>query len=119
MKQMLKSVFAVGLLFACASSQEMKGADRWKIVDTNRIGWEIGNKDVHRDHIEMSGLKISAVLRYGMDRMGRWTIDRNFIWPSLRTIPNNTHGSLQRHFVGDWADRINVDGRVLVDEKGL
>lgn len=117
MKQILKSVFAVGLLFACASSQEMKGADRWKIVDTNRIGWEIGNKDVHRDHIEMSGLKISAVLRYGMDRMGRWTIDRNFIWPSLRTIPNNTHGSLQRHFVGDWADRINVDGRVLVDEK--
>lgn len=117
MKHIFKSVLALGLLLTCSFPQEMKGADRWRIVDTNRIGWDIGNKDVHHDHIEMSGLKISTVLRYGIDEMGRWTIDRNFIWPTLRIIPNNTYGQLQRRFVGDWADKIIVNGKNLSGEK--
>ncbi len=48
---------------------------------------------------------------------GEWVIDRNMILPTFRTIPNDTHGSLQHHFNGDWAHLCLVNGQPLVGEK--
>ncbi len=39
------------------------------------------------------------------------------ILPTFRTIPNDTHGSLQHHFNGDWAHLCLVNGQPLVGEK--
>ena len=72
---------------------------------------------MHNDHIEMSGLKVSTVLRYGVNEAGEWVIDRNMVLPTFRTIPNDTHGSLQHHFNGDWAHLCLVNGQPLVGEK--
>ena len=46
----------------------------------------------------MSGLKVSAVLRYGVNADGSFELNKSMIWPMLRTIPNNTHASLMRRF---------------------
>lgn len=88
---------------------------RWRCVSADSISWEVNG--AHFDHIEMSGQKVSAVLRYGVDNDGNWIIDRNVILPTFRTVPNDTHGSLQQHFKGDWAHVCIVNGQPLNDEQ--
>lgn len=88
---------------------------RWTIVSPDSICWKVNG--AHHDHIEMSGLKVSAVLRYGVNETGEWVIDRNIVLPTFRTIPNDTHASLQHRFNGDWAYLCLVNGQPLLGEK--
>lgn len=72
---------------------------RWSIVPSGEIEWKTAkNAAAHNDHIEMSGKKVSVVLRYGVDEKGAFQLERSMIWPMLRTIPNNTHASLMQRF---------------------
>lgn len=88
---------------------------RWTIVSPDSICWKVNG--AHHDHIEMSGLKVSTVLRYGVNETGEWVIDRNIVLPTFRTIPNDTHASLQHRFNGDWAYLCLVNGQPLLGEK--
>ena len=88
---------------------------RWTIVSPDSICWKVNG--AHHDHIEMSGLKVSIVLRYGVNETGEWVIDRNIVLPTFRTIPNDTHASLQHRFNGDWAYLCLVNGQPLLGEK--
>lgn len=92
-------------------------ADRWVINAQGGITWHIDDRVPHEDHIEMSGLKVSTVLRYGVDANGAFLLNRSMVWPMLRTIPNNTHASLMRRFAWKVTDMIEIDGRSLQDEK--
>lgn len=83
---------------------------RWKINSDNSIVWKIDHDIPHFDHIEMSGKKVSVVLRYGVKSDGSFTINKSMVWPSLRTIPNDTYGSLMRRYDWDLLSHITVDG---------
>ena len=50
---------------------------RWMIASSDSICWKVNG--AHNDHIEMSGLKVSTVLRYGVNEAGEWVIDRNMV----------------------------------------
>lgn len=52
----------------CLTAPALAGTQtRWEVVpDSTAIVWNVREGDSHRDHIEMSGLRISAVLRYGV-----------------------------------------------------
>jgi hypothetical protein len=92
--------------------------NRWKINTSGSITWNIDDRIPHYDHIEMSGEQISVVLRYGVDQEGAFVLERSFVWPMLRTIPNNTHASLMRRF--GWnivSNMITVNARRLTQEK--
>ena len=103
------------VLLSCAGLLNAHEATRWTIASPDSIYWQVNG--THQDHIEMSGLKMSVVLRYGVNDRGEWMIDRNLILPTFRTIPNDTHGSLQHHFNGDWAHLCTVNGQPLTGEK--
>ena len=103
------------VLLSCAGLLNAHEATRWTIASPDSIYWQVNG--AHQDHIEMSGLKMSVVLRYGVNDRGEWMIDRNLILPTFRTIPNDTHGSLQHHFNGDWAHLCTVNGQPLTGEK--
>ena len=91
---------------------------RWAINKTGGITWNIDSRIPHYDHIEMSGEQISVVLRYGVDEEGAFVLERSFVWPLLRTIPNNTHASLMRRFGWDVVrDMITVNARRINQEK--
>ena len=75
------------LWISCLS---VSAADRWVINPAGGITWQIDERVPHEDHIEMSGLKVSTVLRYGVDANGSFMLNRSMVWPMLRTIPNNT-----------------------------
>ncbi|MDR1381206.1 MAG: hypothetical protein LBJ47_06970 [Tannerella sp.] len=92
--------------------------NRWAVNPSGGITWTVDGRLPHSDHIEMSGEQISAVLRYGVDRDGAFRLERSFVWPMLRTVPNDTHASLMRRF--GWnvvADMLLVSGRRIAPEK--
>jgi hypothetical protein len=97
-----------------AFSQEER---RWQMDQDGSISWQINNNIPHDDHIEMSGKKISCVLRYGVSADGSFHATRSLVWPMLRTIPNNTHASLTRQFAQDAFDLVTVNYKPITPEK--
>ena len=59
----------------------------------------------------MSGRKISAIITYGVRENGALTLTRQVVFPSLRTIPNDTHASLSYTFGDDATPRVFIGGR--------
>lgn len=90
---------------------------RWQMNADGSISWIIGNNIPHSDHIEMSGKRISCVLRYDIADDGSFHASRSLVWPMLRTIPNNTHASLTRRFGQDGFEWVTVNYRPIENEK--
>ena len=99
-------------------AENNQAKNRWEINPSGSITWNIDSRIPHNDHIEMSGEQISTVLRYGVDGTGKFILERSFVWPMLRTIPNDTHASLMRRFGWDIiGDMITVNSRRVPQEK--
>lgn len=110
-----KLIWATSLLilpFAQSEAQE-----RWHLLPDGSIEWSIDSRIPHEDHIEMSGKRVSVVLRYGVNARGGFELNKSMVWPLLRTIPNNTHASLMRRFDWDPMDLVTVNGRTMTGEK--
>jgi hypothetical protein len=90
---------------------------RWQMNPDGSISWNISDNNPHDDHIEMSGKRISCVLRYGVAADGSFHASRSLVWPMLRTIPNNTHASLTRRFAQDGFELVTVNYKPIVAEK--
>ena len=109
-------LFFVFCLYGFAENNQAE--NRWQINPSGSITWNIDSRLPHNDHIEMSGEQISTVLRYGVDKDGAFILERSFVWPMLRTIPNDTHASLMRRFGWDIvSDMITVNSRRVPQEK--
>lgn len=91
--------------------------NRWENASIGKIVWNNRSDLPHFDNIEMSGLKISAILNYGINLDSSFFLNRKIIWPMLRTIPNDTRGSLIRSFDLDYLRVINIDGKRIENEK--
>ena len=104
-------VLWAGLLYAGPAE------NRWRIGSDGSISWTVKAGEAHADHIEMSGLKVSTVLRYGVKEDGSFSLNRSIVWPSLRTVPNDTHASLTRRFAFDPLRQVGLNGLSLTEEK--
>lgn len=107
----------VFLFFFCFSLEAVVAQNRWSINPGGSISWNVKERIPHYDHIEMSGLKVSTVLRYGVNADGSFELNKSMIWPMLRTVPNNTHASLMRRFAWNATDMVSVNGQSLSAEK--
>lgn len=112
MKRFLLSLVLLYAILLNGYSQ----TNRWKPGEGTSIQWKIGEQLPHQDHIEMSGKFISTIVRYGVTADQSLTIQRDIVWPMLRTIPNNTHASLTRSFTVDIVKMISVNKRLLKKE---
>ena len=125
---MKKVVLFICLVFSY--SVGIYAQQRWHLNQDGGISWEIKSGDnAHSDHIEMSGLKVSTVVRYGVDDEGNFLLNRGMVWPMLRTIPNDTHASLMRKLgwnplenvlinnaqIKEQVRRISLDGTMEVE----
>lgn len=111
----MKKLFVFIFMFAAAIyCQE---TNRWQLNDTGGITWNIKPGEAHSDHIEMSGKKVSTVVRYQVEADGSFNMSRSVVWPMLRTVPNNTHASLTRRFGWNIPSMIIVNGKAPVNEK--
>ncbi len=90
--------------------------NRWIINQSGGITWKVEEGDIHKDHIEMSGKFISAVIRYGVNTDQSSFVSRDIVWPMLRTIPNNTHASLTRTFNFNLLELISINRKSIEKE---
>lgn len=100
--------------FYCANILAQE--NRWKINLSGGITWKVEESEIHKDHIEMSGKFISAVIRYGVNADNSSFVSRDIVWPMLRTIPNNTHASLTRAFNFDLLKSLSINRKAIEKE---
>ncbi|MBK8347648.1 MAG: hypothetical protein IPL08_08450 [Saprospiraceae bacterium] len=113
---MLKVIFYC-LLILYYSNLGFGQSNRWTLNENGSISWLTKDRLPHKDHIETSGKYISAVIRYGVNADYSLFLQRDLVWPMLRTVPNNTHASLTRSFTLDPVKLITVNKRLIQKEK--
>lgn len=113
----MKKFLFVFLFWTLVCGGTLSAQNRWSINPDGSISWNVKDRIPHYDHIEMSGLKVSTVFRYGVNADGSFELNKSMVWPMLRTIPNNTHASLMRRFAWNATDMVSVNGQSLSGEK--
>lgn len=100
-------------LIALSLCGSVAAQNRWSIMpDGKTIRMEVGEATApHADHIEMSGKFMAAVLYWDVDKEGVFGVNRSLVFPMLRTVPNNTHGSLMFKNDLDVTSMLRVDNR--------
>ena len=115
MKTLSKIIIASSIAFMPLGLNAQQ-VHRWSLENEGHISWNPTQTDNHHDHIEMSGKRVSVVLRYGVEN-GKFVLNKSMVWPLLRTIPNNTHASLMRRYGWDVLDMVSINGRALTAEQ--
>ncbi|OQP56897.1 hypothetical protein A3860_09965 [Niastella vici] len=107
MKQLMVLAFLLAGISLPAQQQY------WQLTPDGGIRWTVQAGQVHADHIEMSGMQVSAIVRYGVDETGKMVFSRKLVFPMLRTIPNDTRGNLIKEFTDNITDSIIIGGRLV------
>lgn len=112
MKKVALFICFIIVCSVCSYAQQ-----RWHLNQNGGITWQIKSGDkAHSDHIEMSGLKVSTVVRYGVDDDGRFLLNRGMVWPMLRTIPNDTHASLMRKLGWNPLENVLINNAQIMEQ---
>jgi hypothetical protein len=93
--------------------------DRWTLTPNFGLHWNIATDPnlPHSDTIEMSGRKVSLIAHYGIEENGALLLERMVVFPTLRTLPNDTHASLRRTFsLEESTPTIRVGGKPISPE---
>ncbi len=64
-------------------------------IEEGHIVWTVKEGQSHFDDIEMSGLYSDFIVKYGVREDGELFLTRHCFFPTLRTIPNNTHATYE------------------------
>ena len=98
---------AVAALLCCTAFAQ----NRWTIQpDGKTIRMEVAEaKYPHSDHVEMSGKMMATVLYWGIDKEQKFILDRSLVFPMLRRIPNDTHGSLMLRQALDVVAQLRIN----------
>lgn len=62
-------------------------------IEENALVWRPKKGQCHTDDIEMSGLYSDYIVSYGVKEDGTLHLKKSCYFPTLRTIPNNTHAT--------------------------
>jgi hypothetical protein len=100
------------LLWLFSLQLPVQAQPRWKVAEDGGITWEVRQGDVHQDHIEMSGKRVSVIVGYGVREDGSLVLTRRVAFPSLRTLPNDKSGTLSYVFGEDATPHFLFDGRL-------
>ena len=102
-----------------AHTQDVIQSNTWQLNADKGIVWQINNNTQlpHNDHMAMSGLSVDMILEWNIDSVGKFHSNPIIRWPMLRTIPDDTHASLQRKFSDNKIPVPLINGQKIVDEK--
>jgi len=116
MKTILRVIFII-TIYQCFNIQNAQSQEttRWALTDDGAIEWQVKKDDSHMDHIEMSGLSLSAIVHYGVQN-GKLKQKIHLVFPKLRTIPNDTHASLAHEIDYEGLGQIRVNGQIITEE---
>ncbi len=88
---------------------------RWSLGSGSTTKWKVDEDEqpAHEDFIEQGGRGAGQVVFYRIAANRSVSLKRSVIWPSLRIIPNNTHGSLIHAYGPESEPAISIDGAAL------
>lgn len=87
----------------------------WDIED-NHIVWTVKDGQSHFDNIEMSGLYTDFIVNYGVNKDGTLFISRRCFFPTLRTIPNDTHATYNICFEESGIPHLLHDNKRIIEK---
>lgn len=114
MKRIIKNIFLTICALGSVVQARAQDASRWLLTNENGIRWEVKNGDSHMDHVEMSGFYISSIVHYGVEK-GMLKQKIQLVFPMLRTIPNDTHGSLSHIIDLQELPPIAINGALVAE----
>ncbi|MBE6587323.1 MAG: hypothetical protein E7647_02780 [Ruminococcaceae bacterium] len=82
-------------------------------IENDHIAWSVKDGQCHFDDIEMSGLYTDLIVKYGICEDGTLFLSRHCFFPTLRTIPNNTHATYNVLFEESGLPCILTDGEKI------
>ena len=101
-------------LAAAVEAGHAAPSDRWTLESGPSIVWKIaGSQLPHADFIEQGGRRAGQKVWYSIHADGTLELQRDVVWPSLRVFPNNTLGSLIKHYAAEAEPKISVNGTPL------
>ena len=114
-----KSTKNLGLLFIMFFvflflGMAQQTSNRWTLVSDGHIQWDVKSEDTHMDNVEMSGLQVSSIVHYGVEK-GILKQRVHLIFPMLRTIPNDTHASLAHEIDFDDLRKVKINGDPVIE----
>lgn len=110
-------ICAFAVLVTTTVGSYAQNSHRWAFEPDGGIQWRVqSGSGGHWDRIEMSGLQLSAIIQYGVSETGQLVLRKKLVFPMLRTIPNDTHASLQVEFNDLTSLKIEVDGSEAKEE---
>jgi hypothetical protein len=109
------AVVALAATASLGRAAESAGVDRWRLGEERGIVWDVAadRRLPHDDHVEMSGQKVSVILHYGADAGRNLKLQREVIWPMLRTKPRDVRGYLRRTYGPEVQPQLRADGRAV------
>ncbi len=115
---MNKKLISLSLFFLFAGlTLSAQNKDRWDITPEGSIRWQIKEDIPHYDHLEMSGQRLSVVLRYGVDADRAFHLNRSLVFPMLRMQPNKTQSNLKQRFEVNIPAMVTIDDQTLLNER--
>lgn len=108
---MKKTMLGLALIFGLSNMANAES--RWAIIpDSFVINMPVKHAGLpHSDHIEMSGTKMAVVLYWNLDSSSVFGVDRALVFPTLRTIPNDTHASFMLNNSVDFVGMLRINGK--------
>jgi hypothetical protein len=107
----IKLLVLLSCIFVQGMSQEFT---RWKLAGDASLVWNVKAGDSHMNHTEMSGFYMSAIVNYGVEK-GILKQNVELIFPMLRTIPNNTFGSLSHTINNEDIPVVKINGKPVTE----
>lgn len=82
----------------------------------NGVIWNVKKGQKRFDDIEMAGFMSAFIVNYGVDETGCAVFSRYWVFPTLRTRPNDTHASLRKEYGKNCFPEIKVDEEVQTEK---
>lgn len=115
---MNKKLISLSLFFVLVGlTLSAQNKDRWDITPEGSIRWQIKEDIPHYDHLEMSGQRLSVVLRYGVDADRAFHLNRSLVFPMLRMQPNKTQNNLRQRFEVNIPAMVTIGDQTLLNER--
>lgn len=110
---MIKKYLLIGFMALTVYTAEAFSQNRWDIQSDGSIVWKTNGVLPHKDHIEMSGEKISLWVEYGLDENHRAKFTRTMVFPTFRVLPDNTRSHISHTFQDKDLPRIYINNRMI------
>lgn len=112
------------LIITVSNAQEIKSDSFWEITERHSIVLDLSDNTDRlplSDNIEMSGKKVSAIVQYSLDDNGYLQLERDVIYPQLRTFNKTNEPDWKKYrayfrqtYTDDILPRLSVNKGTLI-----